>query len=311
MNATIVVAFALGLPAAAFALWPLVRAGDARAGFLALPADAREQLAEQKRQILRALRELDFEHEAGHVSDADYAELRARHEGDAARVFAELDRLDPMPPAPAPAPVTARASAWRQPWLLAVSGTALVVFGVVLGAGIVRYTAPDTVDGNSRQGPTGAVSPMPGSRPLASGESPAGAGSGAPRTVTPEIMQGMLQAARSSLFAGRYNDAIAAYQAVLKRDPKNVDALTHLALIVAIGGHADTALETLDKALALDPNYPPALLYRGQILYDGKKDTAGAIKSWEKFVAVAPPGEERDRVSRLIADARAGTLRPR
>src|SRR4029450_12863456 len=33
-----------------------------------------------------------------------------------------------------------------------------------------------------------------------------------------------------------YGEAIAAYQAVLKRDPKNVDAMTHLALIVAIGG---------------------------------------------------------------------------
>src|SRR2546430_15265794 len=70
--------------------------------------------------------------------------------------------------------------------------------------------------------------------------------------------------------------------AVLKRDPKNVDALTHLGLIVAIGGHADTALETLERALAIDPEYPPALLYRGQVLYESKNDTAGAISSWEK-----------------------------
>jgi len=92
---------------------------------------------------------------------------------------------------------------------------------------------------------------------------------------------------------------------VLKRDPKNVDAMTHLALIVAIGGHADAALETLDKALSLDPNYAPALLYRGQVLYESKKDTAEAIRSWEKFLAVAPPGEDRARVEKLIADAKA------
>jgi cytochrome c-type biogenesis protein CcmH/NrfG len=130
-------------------------------------------------------------------------------------------------------------------------------------------------------------------------------GGGAPRPVTPEILQGMLQAARASLFEGRYGEAIAAYQAVLKRDPKNVDAMTHLGLIVAIGGHADSALETLDKALSLDPNYPPALLYRGQVLYEVKNDAAGAIKSWEKFLAVAPPGEDRDRIMRMIADAKA------
>ncbi|HEU5321476.1 MAG TPA: tetratricopeptide repeat protein, partial [Methylomirabilota bacterium] len=83
-----------------------------------------------------------------------------------------------------------------------------------------------------------------------------------------------------------------------------VDALTHLALIVAIGGHADSALETLDKALAIEPDYPPALLYRGQVLYEAKKDVAGAIRAWERFVAVAPAGEDRDRVLGLIAEAR-------
>src|SRR5438093_13294905 len=149
---------------------------------------------------------------------------------------------------------------------------------------------------------------MPGSRPLAP---PPGAGAdasgtpGAPRVVTPAVLQGMLQAARASLSDGRYGEAIAAYQAVLKRDPKNVDALTHLGLIVAIGGHADTALETLDRALAINPTYPPALLYRGQVLYESKKDTAEAIRSWEKFLAVAPPGEDRARVEKLIADAKA------
>jgi len=119
------------------------------------------------------------------------------------------------------------------------------------------------------------------------------------------MMAGMLQAARSALLAGRYGEAISAYQAILKRDPRNVDALTHLGLIVAIGGHADSALETFDRALAIDPDYAPALLYRGQVLYEAKRDTAGAIKAWERFLRVAPPGEDRERVQRLIAEARA------
>ena len=116
----------------------------------------------------------------------------------------------------------------------------------------------------------------------------------------------MLQAAGQSLAAGRYNEAIAAYQAVLKRDPNNVDATTHLGLILAIGGgpeHADRALEIFDRALTLDPSYLPALLYRGQLLYEVKHDVAGAVRSWEKFVALAPPGEDRDRVAKMIRDA--------
>jgi tetratricopeptide (TPR) repeat protein len=301
VSGVLIAALAIGIPALAFTLWPLwSRRGPTL--LLPLPPDPREQLLEQKRQAVRSLRELAFEHEAGHISDDDYADLRARYERETATVLAELDRLGPAPEAEArPAPV-ARSSAWRHPFAIAASAAALLIFGVGLGAGIVRYTTPDPP----------SAGPMPGSRPLApieAGPPPGGgapgAAGGAPRAVSPEMLQGMLQAARASLFEGRYGEAIAAYQAILKRDPKNVDAMTHLGLIVAIGGHADAAIEAFDKALALDPNYLPALLYRGQVLYESKQDAAGAIRSWEKFLAIAPPGEDRDRVVKMIAEAKA------
>src|SRR5438132_632646 len=220
--------------------------------------------------------------------------------GEAAAVLTELDSLRPAPPTPSPPPGRVRdsRSAWRHPAALATGAMLLLAFGIAIGAGIVRYTEPDRPAGT----PTAASTPLTPPPARITG----GSGTlGARRAVTPEILQGMLQAARASLFEGRYGEAIAAYQAVLKRDPKNVDALTHLGLIVAIGGHADTALETLDRALAINPTYPPALLYRGQVLYESKKDTAEAIRSWEKFLAVAPPGEDRARVEKLIADAKA------
>jgi tetratricopeptide (TPR) repeat protein len=307
VTATLVAVLAIGLPALAFTLWPLVGRRGTAPGLLPRAPDRRQQLEEEKHRALAALRELAFEHESGHISDADYAELRARYESEAARVLTELDRL--VAPAPARPPVREGAavsrSAWRHPVALGAAAIVLVAFGVVLGTGIARHSESEP--------PSGA--PAPGSRPLAAlapapadrSDAPAvgGAGRGAPRPVTPEMLQGMLSAAHTSLFAGRYGEAIAAYQAILKRDPKNVDAMTHLGLIVAIGGHADTALETFDKVLALEPNYPPVLLYRGQVLYEVKKDTAGAIKSWEKFLAIAPPGEDRERVAKLIQDARA------
>src|SRR5256885_9421705 len=144
---------------------------------------------------------------------------------------------------------------------------------------------------------------MPGSLPLAPppGARAGGGGTpGAPRVAPPAVLQGMLRPARASLSDGRYGEAIAAYQAVLKRDPKNVDALTHLGLIVALGGHADTALETFERALAIDPKYPPALLYRGQVLYESKKDTAGALPSSAKIVAVVPPGVDHTPPGKTI-----------
>jgi tetratricopeptide (TPR) repeat protein len=303
----VIVALVLAVPAAAFTFWPFLRQRDRPAPLLPLPPDEREQLTEAKRAALRALRELDFEHAAGHVSDADYAGLRARYEAETADTLRALDALGPAPtPAPAPAPVANRG--WRHPAALGGAAVALLVFGVALGVGIVRYAEPDRM----------ADASPPGSRPLASLDAPPAAGgppsaANAPRgPVTPQMLQGMLEAARASLFAGRYGEAIAAYQAVLKRDPNNVDALTHMGLIAAVaarGEHGpemvDRALGLFDRALALAPDYPPALLYRGQVLYEAKKDAAGAIRSWERFVKVAPAGEERARVERMIAEAKA------
>ena len=293
MIGVLLVALAIGIPALAFTLWPLwSRRGPA---ILPLPPDPRAELSEQKRQAVRSLRELAFEHEAGHISDDDYADLRARYEGETATVLSELDRLGPAPAEPPRVLPAARRGAWRHPLPIGAAAAALLVFGIGIGAGIVRYTTPEPPN----------AAPMTGSRPLAPMEGAPPAAGGAPRALTPEMLQGMLQAARSSLFEGRYGEAIAAYQAILKRDPKNVDAMTHLGLVVAIGGHADSALETFEKALSLDPNYAPALLYRGQVLYESKQDAAGAIKSWEKFLAIAPPGEDRDRIIKMIADAKA------
>jgi cytochrome c-type biogenesis protein CcmH/NrfG len=289
-----VVVVALGVPALAFVLWPLLRSSHTRARFLPVPPDAREHLLERKRQLLRALHEIDFEHDAGHVSDEDFAALRARYESETADVLTELDRLGRpagQPVMPAPAPHPPRPRAWRHPLALGGGALALLVFGIAIGAGVVRHTAPD---------PTAGMSP-PGSRPLASLDAPAPGGS----SLSPAMLRGMLDAARASLAQGRYGEAIAAYQAVLKRDPKNVEAMTHLGLIVALGGHADAALETFDRALAIDPSYPPALLYQGQVLYEAKRDTAGAVRSWEKFLAVVPTGEDHERVKGLIAEARA------
>lgn len=316
---TALVALAVGIPALAFVLWPLLARGGGRT-FLPVPPDAREQLAERKRQVLRALRELDFERDAGHVSEDDHAELRARYEAEAAEILAELDRLGPARAPAEPASVAAApaspARGWRHPAALAVAGAALVVFGIAIGVGIVRYTEPDPMAGVPPLGsrPLASLEPAPaaggaGAAPQGGASGPA-AGSGQP--LAPEMLAGMLQAARASLFAGRYGEAIAAYQAVLKRDPKNVDALTHLGLIVAVGAQGERAseltehaLELVDRALAIDPNYPPALLYRGQILYEQRRDVEGAIQAWEKFVAVAPPGEDRQRVERMIEEAKA------
>jgi tetratricopeptide (TPR) repeat protein len=303
MSAQWIAIAAIALPAVAIVLWPLLRG---RAGRMAATSgaepDRRLELAEEKAATYRALRELDFDHEAGSLSDDDFQALRDRYEGRAAQLITALDAIGeaaPRPPAKRPAP--APRSWTRSPAAMVAGGVALLVLGIALGAGVSRYTQPD--DTMIPPGSRIPVPALPDPGPLLPGAPGTGAASMKP--IPPEMLARMLQAARQSLFEGRYQEAIAAYQAVLKRDAKNVDAMTHLALIVAMGGHADAALETFDKALTFDPKYGPALLYKGQVLYEVKRDYPGAVKAWERYLALGPTGDDRQRVTALIQEAKS------
>ena len=298
---------AIVVPALAIVLWPLLGGRAATASSPARASDDRWlELEEEKSALYRALRELEFDHDAGHLSDPDYQSLRERYESRAGVLITELDALGPEPPrrAPAePAPTRTeapRASWTRHPATFGAGAVVLVIFGVIIGVNAGRFTERDETFT-----PPGARIPVPGPPPSSSPVGPPMARLEPGKPIPPEMLAGMLQAARQSLFDGNYSQAIAAYQAVLKRDAKNVDAMTHLGLIVAVGGHADSALETFDKAIKIDPKYAPAYLYRGQVLYEQKQDYAGAVAAWERFLALVPSGEDRDRVAELLKRARS------
>jgi hypothetical protein len=72
--------------AAVFVLSPLRRPAP-----LPAPDGRRDGLLRAREAAFQALRDADFDHETGKIGDADYADLRARHE---ARALAILRRLD-------------------------------------------------------------------------------------------------------------------------------------------------------------------------------------------------------------------------
>jgi tetratricopeptide (TPR) repeat protein len=285
---------ALAVPALAFAVWPFlgIRSGLAPP----LADDERTGLENEKLMALRALRELELDRLAGHVDDEDYRDLHSRYEGDAVAVLRRLDALGPAarPARAVPLPATAASTPWnRQPVVLGATGAGLLVFGVVLGLLVSRYTTP--------------APPEPGMttvRPEGPSPMPPGSAGGAPRPLPKEMLEGMLQAAHASLDAGRYQEAIAAYTAVLKRDPRNVDAITHLGVILAVAGHHADALEAFNRALAIDPNYAHALWDKAGV-QEARQDHAGAVATLERFVRVAPAGPDRDRAQERLRDAKA------
>jgi tetratricopeptide (TPR) repeat protein len=284
-----------------FAVWPSLARRNGPRGLVAAPADDERAVLENEKVIaLRALRELDLDRVAGHVDDEDYRDLHSRYESDAVAVLRRLDALPPVarPSRSVPAPRPAGATPWtRQPVVLGAMGAGLLVFGVVLGLLVSRYSTPAPPEPDMATARTGAPFAM------APGSGSGGSG-GAPRPLSKEMLEGMLKAAHASLDAGRYQEAIAAYTAVLRREPRNVDAITHLGVILALAGHHADALEAFDRALAIDPNYAHALWDKAGV-QEARQDHAGAVATLERFVRVAPAGPDRDRAQERLRDAKA------
>jgi tetratricopeptide (TPR) repeat protein len=116
-------------------------------------------------------------------------------------------------------------------------------------------------------------------------------------------------AARAALNEGKqalgkqdFPKAIDAFKKVLDADPNNPEAHTYMGYILIQAGHGDGALMAFDKALSQAPNFPMALWGKGMVLYQEKKDFAGAREVLERLLNLVPPGEERNEVVKVLAD---------
>jgi hypothetical protein len=73
--------------------WPLIRpaVGESSAP---PPDEERARLEEDVERSLAAIREIEFDHRAGHLSDADFATLDGAERARTADLLRRLDRLD-------------------------------------------------------------------------------------------------------------------------------------------------------------------------------------------------------------------------
>jgi tetratricopeptide (TPR) repeat protein len=82
-------------------------------------------------------------------------------------------------------------------------------------------------------------------------------------------------------------EAIKTYEDVLRRDPKDVDALRALGDISADGDQAEKAMEYYTRFLALKPDDPYVLTLVGNLQLSARKG-AEAVKSYEAALRVDP-----------------------
>jgi cytochrome c-type biogenesis protein CcmI len=236
---------------------------------VAWPADPPDQRDDVARAV-SSLRDLEFARAAGTIAPADYTRLRGSLERDA---FA---RRSPEGHPVAPVRTLVAAS---------------LIAAVAVGAAVF-YLPPSAGDRAPGETVTGTV---PQGNALAALEARASANPGDVPT--------QLALADEYVQAGRPNDAIPRYQAVLARDPSNVAALDGLGLILVASGSNDGAIVAADRVLTQRPKDPDALFVKGLALYR-KQDWNGAIDVWTVYLDVGRYHAASDIVRAYYADAR-------
>jgi tetratricopeptide (TPR) repeat protein len=254
----------------------------------ALDADTAAALREERRFLLASLRDLEREHEAGDIDDDDYESLKEDYTSRAAAVLHQLEPGGGRAAKPRADRPSRRSGAGagndappsrpaRRRRIVATVTVILVVAGL---AG-------------------GAVATLAGERSPSTGGATGGATAQGPAA--------QLTKAHTLESQGKATDALKLYDAVLRAQPANVEALTYKGWLLARAGLLDQGLTSLDQAVAADPRYPDAHFFRGMVLYEGRHDPVAAVPELEAFLANNPPPNAvpavQDVLNRAKADA--------
>lgn len=126
--------------------------------------------------------------------------------------------------------------------------------------------------------------------------------------ASPDDADGWYMLARSYETLGRYNDAIAAYQEVLRLVPGQPVVLADLAdaLLSARQGQPDgDSVAAVAQALQAEPDQPKALALAGMMAMR-RGDAAEALTHWERLQRLLPADSDAARqIQTNIAQARA------
>ncbi len=266
-----------------------------------IAADSPGDVLQQERaRIYGYMRELEFDYQAGKISQADYQELRADYEQQAVVVLKQLDSLPKAERSDTrrrqPQKQTRAVSSdkavegWRRGWVLAAGGALILIFGVTIGVLLstslkTRQSQSDTITGDFLTGTT-PVAPTDTGGPAA--------------TPASGDFATLLAQGKSAFERNDLPQAIEAFKRALALNPNNPEPHAYMGLILSQAGHYDGALMAFDKALSGNPNFPLALWGKGMVLFHIKKDLAGARENLEKVLRLMPPGPEREEVQKTL-----------
>lgn len=241
----------------------------------------RTELEEERQFLLDSLRDLEREHEAGEIGEADYESLRDDYTARAAEVLRALEAYDDEGPAGATRRNLAGTAARRAPPSPSRHSGSRKVVALALIAGFVLVAGASVFV-------------------LATGREPGESLTGSIPTTNAE----RLSLAHQLEGQGQAVEALKLYDAVLETDPTNVEALTYRGWLLKLAGLLDQSQASLDRAIALDPRYADVHFFKGMLLYQDRKDPAAAITEFEAFLALNPPAGTADAVRDVLERAR-------
>ena len=256
----------------------------------------RAELLRERARLRAELTELDFDYQSGKLSEPDYHALKRDVEAKGAGVIQQLTAL----PAKTVTPATAKAARAKsvkdapapsrfRSWQIVTGGVFLLLFGLALGVMLTKSIRPRQGENDTMTGD------------FMTGTAPANSEAGA-----------ALAEGKQAFSRQEFPKAIEAFKKVLATDSDNPEAHSYMGFILMQAGHGDGALLAFDKALSRAPNFPMALWGRGMVLYQDKKDFAGAREVFERLLKLVPPGEERNEVAKVLAEipTTSGTPKP-
>jgi adenylate cyclase len=90
------------------------------------------------------------------------------------------------------------------------------------------------------------------------------------------------------LHAQQYDEAVAEAKRAIAGDPNDADGYVALAHVLSFTGKANEALDLVERAIRLNPNYPPHYLYQLGLTRFGMKRLDEAAMSLERAIALNP-----------------------
>lgn len=244
------------------------------------------RLLRERARLRNEIADLEFDFQAGKLSESDYVALKREIEAKDARVAQAISSLPPEPVAkPTPEAVSTStrhrqsSSAPLQRWKIIAGGTFLLAFGLVLGVMLTKAARPRGSENDT-----------------ITGDFLTGTASGSPQ------IRAALDEGKQAFEKQDFPKAIEAFKKVLANEPNNPEAHSYMGFILVQAGHGDGALMAFDKALSQAPNFPMALWGKGMVLYQDKKDYAGAREIFQRLLNLVPPGEERNEVVKVLAE---------